>query len=399
MKLKTKQFKIISLFCILMVFSMIVLPVKSRAISTNELLLVEDIDSTSYALNQGQTRSVTYGDVTGKEFFIKNMYTGQYLDVSGGVAKNGTNVQQYKFNGTDSQRWYIKNNGDSISIYTRLGNDGTYKYALDIDNGSGENYANVQIWQINNTDAQKFSITQTGLASFYFKTKASNYSKAIVLNGPTCDQGRNVDQYTYQAHANEMWILEPVSKNPTLGIEYANKNWNQYVPAYPNCSNLGGDCANFASQCMLAGGNHYTGNWKVYRKNNNYSAPSDTTQLDNSWELCAPNTSPWISASEFGNFWKENAGYYAAKGSYIIEHPDEIWNLNIGTGDVIQKAGSTILGGLGKSKHTMYITSYGSYNNNNSYVVTYHSTNTSAVNLLQLCAADPNSYYVFFQMR
>ncbi len=36
--------------------------------------------------------------------------------------------------------------------------------------------------------------------------KASNFSKVVVLNGPTCNQGQNVDQYTFQAHANEYWI-------------------------------------------------------------------------------------------------------------------------------------------------------------------------------------------------
>ena len=71
-------------------------------------------------------------------------------------------------------------------------------------------------------------------------------------------------------------------KNPILGVEYAKQNYNQYVMCYPNLNPLG-DCANFASQCMLAGGMHYQNDWKIYRKNNNYPQPANREQLDNSW--------------------------------------------------------------------------------------------------------------------
>ncbi len=36
------------------------------------------------------------------------MYTGQYLDVSGGIAENGRNVQQYKLNGTGFPKMVFK---------------------------------------------------------------------------------------------------------------------------------------------------------------------------------------------------------------------------------------------------------------------------------------------------
>lgn len=337
-------------------------------------------------------KSISNNQLTGKEYFVKNMYTGQYLDVSGGVAANGTNVQQYKYNGTDSQRWYIKDNGDStVSLYTRLGNSGTYVYGLDISNGSGENYANVQIWVINGTDAQKFTLTETNYATYVLFTKVSNNSKAVVLNGPTCDQGRNVDQYTFQGHINEAWILEPVDKNSTLSIEYAKANYNSYVSAYPNNDAIGGDCANFTSQCMLAAGIHYQNDWSVYRKNDNYSRPTSVSELNNTWELSDP--SPWISAKYFSRYWKKNSSYHYYKGKDITANPSLAWNLSIVKGDVIQIAGS-IMGILGDAEHTMYITGY----ENSTYLLTYHSTNTQSKSLLDLCATYPNSYFVFYEI-
>lgn len=392
-----RKFLFTSGICIILVICAIIMPIVSNASTiTNDIL--DTTDSTiEYYIGGPQTRSLSdnnmeISDLNGKEFFIKNAYTGQYLDVSGGTAANGTNVQQYKYNGTDSQRWYMKYNGDAtFSIYSRLGNNGSYKYALDIANASADNYANVQIYEINGTNAQKFQIGCTQNSTVVLYTVISNSSKAVVVNGPTCDQGRNVDQYTYQGHVNEEWILEPVSRSSTLGIYYARKNYNKSVSAYPNVSSLGGDCANFTSQCMLSAGIHYQNDWYTYRKNGNYSAPTTVSQLNDTWELADP--SPWISAVQFGKYWKNHSTYHYYKGSEILNNPSLAWNLSITKGDVIQIASNT-LGILGNSTHTMYITGYA----NSTYLLTYHSSPTLEKSLLDICAANPNSYFVFYEV-
>lgn len=159
-------------------------------------------------------RAIGSNDLSGKEFFIKNLYTGQYIDVAGGNATNGTNIQQYTYNGTDSQRWYLKNNGDNTcSFYSRLGNDGSYRYSMDISDGKDQNGANVQLWEINGTNAQRFKLMPCQFGTYAIFTENSNYKKAIVLSGPTLNSGGNIELYTFQNHINEVWILEPVEKN------------------------------------------------------------------------------------------------------------------------------------------------------------------------------------------
>lgn len=37
-------------------------------------------------------------------------------------------------------------------------------------------------------------------------------------------------------------------------VSYINSYWNRYNPEYSNCDGHGGDCANFVSQCLYAGG-------------------------------------------------------------------------------------------------------------------------------------------------
>lgn len=345
---------------------------------------------------------VNVSEISGGEYYIKNACTGQYLDVSGGVAADGTNVQQYKYNGTDSQKWYIKyneNDGD-FSILTRLGNDGyQYIYSLDISGGSDSNYANANIWYYNNTPAQKFFIEYTEDFTFIIKTKVSNYSKAIVLDGPSFEQGANINQYTYQQHINEQWILEPVNESVNLGAKYAYSNYNRYLYTFPDCRSLGGDCTDFVSQCLIAGGTrHYDNDWKVYRKNTNYSQPTNAKQLDDTWELCQPNTSPWISAAQFKQYWLgKNTTMYYCKGQEVLDHPDVIYNLDIEQGDVIQLANTKIGGALGDAHHSMYVTGYINDGTNNTYLLTYHSNPTLNKSLLEICKNYRSEYILFYK--
>lgn len=380
---------------LLILLSMIFVPI-TRATVENETFELEDSISEFKPMNSPKER-IAVNDVDGKEFYIKNACTGQYLDVSQGTAANGTNVQQYKYNGTVSQRWCIHYNTDgTATLFSRVGATDTYVYALDISGGSSENYANVQIYKYNGTDSQKFKIMAGTNDALVFYTKVSNYSKAVVLNGPSFNQGANIDQYTFQNHINEYWILEPVLKNSNLGVDYASANYNKYMYAYPNLTSLGGDCANFVSQCMLASGIHYQNNWYVYRKNENYSKPTTTSQLNNTWELSDP--SPWISAKQFKKYWENQVDTYAYKASDIVANPSLAWNLKLYKGDVIQLADKTIFGNVGDASHTMYITGYTTTSGNSTYLLTYHSNETLNKSLLDICKSNSDSYLVFFKV-
>lgn len=397
--------KILNLNLLLIfVISAIFMPISNATVENT--IYESNIEVSKYEEKEILTKSVSGSDIIGKEFFIKNACSGQYMDVAGGVVANGTNVQQYKYNGTDSQKWYFYYHGDgTFSIFSKLGSENGYAYCLDISNGSTENYANVQIYGYNATDSQKFSIGVGDNNAIVLFTKVTDFSKAIVLNGPTFNQGGNVDQYTFQNHVNEFWILEPVNINANLGVEYAKANYNKYMYSYPNVSEMtskilglitissGGDCANFVSQCLLASGIHYQNNWGVYRKNENYSTPTTTAQLNNTWELTDP--SPWISAKEFKSYWEQHVTTYTYTASEILENPELAMNLDLHKGDVIQlasKKGNSLNGW-----HTMYIRDYTTYSGNSTYELTYHSANTEAKSLLQICQGNSDSYVVFFR--
>lgn len=402
MKKKITRFAYSIVIAIITISFLLVYPTQVNAandsnnisISTNEDNKGEIL---GYLGGTQQTR-ITSSDVVyhimNKSFYIKNAYSGQYLDVCNGVASNYTNVWQYPFNGTASQRWYINYNGDAtFSFYSELGNN----MVLDINNGDPNNEANVQIYENNGTDSQKFNIGYTDSSTYVIITKVSDFKKSISTSNSGCSVGENVHQYDYAGLWSERWILEPVEKDVDLGALYAFDNYNNTVQAYPRLENsFGGDCTNFVSQCMLASGIHFRDNWQILRKNGNYTNITTTSQLNNSWSLSDP--SPWISAVEFQNYWVSHVsnGAYKATGQEILDNPNIAWNTPVTQGCVVQLAKKTLTGGVGEAHHSMYISGYINDGTYNTYGLTYHSTDTLFTSLLDVCRRYPNEYFLFY---
>ena len=77
--------------------------------------------------------------------------------------------------------------------------------------------------------------------------------------------------------------------SPDKAVAYADKYWENYNPAYHNYNPDGGDCANFTSQCLYAGGLQMDSKWKA-----------SGTPLRGSVA--------WINATGLKNYLSENVG-------------------------------------------------------------------------------------------
>lgn len=196
---------------------------------------------------------------------------------------------------------------------------------------------------------------------------------------------------------NQEWILEPVIRDFELGAFYAvqksqeeNYDYSKYVNAYPKFDK---DCTNFISQCLLASGIHYEGDWLMYRKNNTYNTPTSNWQTNWSWDTTIPG--PWMSVPDFKEFLKTKVSKgYRAKGSLILENPSIVWNLGLDKGTVVQIAYNEE-GSIGKPFHSMIISDYYNNGSDSTYLLTYHSKNSKNVNLIDICAQYPDEYFLF----
>ncbi|GHV08285.1 hypothetical protein FACS1894217_10480 [Clostridia bacterium] len=331
---------------------------------------------------------------SGYTYFIKNAYSGKYLAVEQNTDANATNVVQQVKSTSNQQKWKVVYMGSGL--YKIISMVGAGTKVLDVHSNYTSDGANIDIYADASATDRRFAIERTATGSYKIMSQCSNYTKTVTVMNASCDNGYNVIQWTYNGGKNDEWIFEPVNFSALLGQTYATNNWDRRVPAYPDTSDMGGDCTDFASQCLLASGIHFFDDWKVDRKNNTYPKPTNTTQLNNSWTLTSP--SPWISANTFRHFWINRTTFETYTGSYILAHKSEIYNRPFYVGDIIQIMYDSN-GVPGNAWHTMYITSYGTYNGNMSFQLTYHTVDTLNKNLLQICAAYPSDHFRFFRFK
>lgn len=209
-----------------------------------------------------QSFKVTH-DTNGYVTFT-NVNSGRALDVSGGKVANYSNIQQYNSNGTKSQKWIVKKsnsgytiisaldsnyvldlsggkvvNSRNIQIYQGNGStaqqwtfeknitererldematqnknmmdDGVYyiknrdvKFALDVSGGSAYSGANVQLYSLNKTDAQKWLVSHDSKGYVSFK----NVNSGMYLTATGSSNNSNVNQQSQSNGYNQKWII------------------------------------------------------------------------------------------------------------------------------------------------------------------------------------------------
>lgn len=141
-------------------------------------------------------------------YYLKNVNSGKYLDVSANSSLNGTNIQQWEFIGGNAQKFKFVSDGNGYyTIYT--GSTG-FNGCVDVDYGNYENGTNIQQWAASGADNQKFGIVQVGDA-YVITTKVTNGNSCLDVSDYSMDNGANVHQWFFVDSTNQMWYLEPAS--------------------------------------------------------------------------------------------------------------------------------------------------------------------------------------------
>lgn len=133
---------------------------------------------------------------------IAHAGTSAVLDVSGGSKRSGANVQQFVANGTAAQRWIpVKQADGSFVFYSGLGRN----LVLDVSGGSVSNGSNVQIWTANGSAAQRFIAidanphvaagTQSVADGMYQINSVSDSSKCLDVTGGSVSNGARIQTY------------------------------------------------------------------------------------------------------------------------------------------------------------------------------------------------------------
>ena len=159
-----------------------------------------------------------------------------YIDVPSANTSDGTRIQLYEDNGTDSQRFQF-----NLMETEEILEDGTYRIAmfsnqnigLDIDGCSRDNGANVLLWDWYETDniQKKFNISYDKSDGYYTITNINSGKLLDVQNGGT-ENGTNVWQYEANNTDSQKWKIvknnngsySVISKHSGLYLDILNGN-------------------------------------------------------------------------------------------------------------------------------------------------------------------------------
>ncbi|MFD4633786.1 amidase domain-containing protein [Streptomyces sp. NPDC058284] len=160
--------------------------------------------------------------------------------------------------------------------------------------------------------------------------------------------GKTADAYGYSAMA-----------------QYAEKYWRSYNPAYRKFNGAGGDCTNFVSQALKAGG------WKP--------VPGSAYDYRNWWYESAGQSTSWVGVNEWAWFTLSNRRAPNLASAYQLD-----------VGDVLQ----VDFDKNGSKDHTMLVT----YRDRQGMpYLTYHSTDTYRRSLASVVASYPDARYFAYR--
>ncbi len=143
----------------------------------------------------------------GSAFMMQNVNSGLYLEVKDGNAANGENIQQWGANGEGEWNvWRLYSAGDGYYyVYSALGDGKTY--VLDVAGKKADDGTNIDLYQYNGGDNQKFKFVQNSDGSYKIYTKVSNDASVLDVENGSFDYGANVQEWTMNGFNCQDWNL------------------------------------------------------------------------------------------------------------------------------------------------------------------------------------------------
>ena len=181
----------------------------------------KDLRNWSAMGTQGYTNKSLYAseNVEGI-YYIKNKFSGLYLDIENGSAQDGANIRQWSYNGSDAQKFKFVSTGDGY--YYILTGATSYKKCVDVDGGSSKDGTNIMQWSYWGGEMQKYRIVQNADGTYAILTKASDCKSGLDVYDWSKSAGGNINEWNYWGGDCQKWELVTAVKNS--GSTKASKN-------------------------------------------------------------------------------------------------------------------------------------------------------------------------------
>lgn len=155
-----------------------------------------------------------YHPVTGEFTMACAGNTGEVLDIASGSRKMLGNLQIYSANGSNAQKFIIRDDGDGFVTISNVQS----KHCLDICGSSMADAANVWQYRDSGSMAQKWIAHRNSDGSYTFINAHS--SKALDVTNGLIQNGVNVQQYTYNGSTAQRFVLQDTTGTDSEPIDY-----------------------------------------------------------------------------------------------------------------------------------------------------------------------------------
>ena len=141
-------------------------------------------------------------------FAIFSLKSGKVLDVTGYSKADGANVQQFKYFGSNNQRWKLVPGENGFSRIISLHSE----KCLEIMEPPPKYGVNVRQNECRDTEYQLWRVQPYPRADTAYRIVSEYSGKALDLSGLSLDSGANVQQYRLHGGDNQWWTLSPVGE-------------------------------------------------------------------------------------------------------------------------------------------------------------------------------------------
>ena len=166
-------------------------------------------------------------------YYIRHPKNPNYVIDHGSEVYNGENIQLWEFNGSDAQKWKVTHDRGAIVIRSTRNNNYVIDHGGQIYNGE-----NIQLWELNGTNAQRWYPEY--INGYYMLHSAVDQHYNLDLNACGAYNGNNIHCWEDNHGDCQMWIFQAIDSGN--GKQPSQQNGHEpklHVTICPGCGGGG----------------------------------------------------------------------------------------------------------------------------------------------------------------
>lgn len=152
-----------------------------------------------------------------------NVHNGMALDIADGKIASRSNIQVYTPNGSFAQKFVLKKAESFYGGWYNICSVMNSAYVMEIAGGNTANKTNIQLYKNNGTESQKWNAIRNSDGTFQFKNSKSK--KVLDVANGDIYSGNTVWAYSYNGTAAQKWKIEKLNDGAWRIVSAIDENY------------------------------------------------------------------------------------------------------------------------------------------------------------------------------